>query len=54
MLLTGAKSGIVVDPKVVGGKPVIRGTRMLVYFIYYYPMGRVWIIYKRVSKPNKG
>jgi uncharacterized protein (DUF433 family) len=33
MLLAGAKSRIVVDPKVMGGKPVIRGARMLVYFI---------------------
>ncbi len=32
-LLTEAKNRIVVDPKIMGGKPVIKGTRIPVYFI---------------------
>ncbi len=32
-LLTKAKKRIVVDPKIMGGKPVIKGTRIPVYFI---------------------
>ncbi len=32
-LLTRVENRIVVNPKVMGGKPVIRGTRIPVYFI---------------------
>ncbi len=32
-MLTEAKNRIVVDPKIMGGKPVIKGTRIPVYFI---------------------
>ena len=31
--MTGSGDRIVVDPRVLGGKPVIRGTRIPVYFI---------------------
>ncbi len=31
--MTEAKNRIVVDPKIMGGKPVIKGTRIPVYFI---------------------
>jgi len=31
--LTEVKNRIVVDPKIMGGKPVIKGTRIPVYFI---------------------
>ncbi|MEB3774455.1 MAG: DUF433 domain-containing protein [Desulfurococcales archaeon] len=31
--MTGAGERIVVDPKIMGGKPVIKGTRIPVYFI---------------------
>ncbi len=31
--MSGAKDRIVVNPKVMGGKPIIKGTRIPVYFI---------------------
>jgi len=31
--LTGVEDRIVMDPKIIGGKPIIKGTRIPIYFI---------------------